>query len=190
MPTSTRPARTFPRIATPCARRWDQMTSVPGGRRCGHCAKDVFDLSEMTEPEALILLAQNSGSACVRYLGDAKGRPLFRPTTRAAALAAFATALSGTAAASSTATEAGPGFADALAELRDRVEQALGWEEAVAPAAVVVDEEELAAPQVDPALAAEDMPRLFLGGIPSTAEPELIVAPELQETADGGTAPR
>jgi hypothetical protein len=77
-------------IADPCHENWDAMEPVEGGRFCGSCNKQVYDLSSMTEDEARGILREHaSGKLCVRYLQDAVGNIRFRPArpARAAALA-------------------------------------------------------------------------------------------------------
>jgi hypothetical protein len=69
-----RKARTLPlleevRIASPCSASWEEMTGDAQVRFCGKCAKNVYNLSEMTREEAEALLARNEssqGQVCVR----------------------------------------------------------------------------------------------------------------------------
>jgi hypothetical protein len=54
------------RIASPCSASWDEMIGDARVRFCGKCAKNVYNLSEMTRDEAEGLLARAEGSVCVR----------------------------------------------------------------------------------------------------------------------------
>jgi hypothetical protein len=57
------------RIASPCSASWDEMTGDARVRFCGKCAKNVYNLSEMTRDEAEALLAQSERAEarmCVR----------------------------------------------------------------------------------------------------------------------------
>ena len=54
------------RIASPCSASWDEMTGDARVRFCGKCAKNVYNLSEMSREEAQALLASTEGGMCVR----------------------------------------------------------------------------------------------------------------------------
>ncbi len=54
------------RIASPCSASWEDMTGDARVRFCGKCAKNVYNLSEMTRDEGEALLAKNEGEMCVR----------------------------------------------------------------------------------------------------------------------------
>lgn len=54
------------RIASPCTASWDEMTGDERVRFCGHCAKDVYNLSGMTREESERLLRERAGNICVR----------------------------------------------------------------------------------------------------------------------------
>ena len=54
------------RIASPCSARWDEMTGDERVRFCGHCEKDVYNLSGMAREEAERLLRERAGNICVR----------------------------------------------------------------------------------------------------------------------------
>jgi hypothetical protein len=54
------------RIASPCSASWEDMTGDARVRFCGKCAKNVYNLSEMTREEGEALLAQSEGKTCVR----------------------------------------------------------------------------------------------------------------------------
>ncbi|MGO8997079.1 MAG: hypothetical protein ACLQVI_27505 [Polyangiaceae bacterium] len=68
------------RIASPCAASWDDMTGDARVRFCGRCAKNVYNLSEMTREEAETLLAKSEASTnakmCVRLYKRADGTVL------------------------------------------------------------------------------------------------------------------
>lgn len=54
------------RIASPCTASWDEMTGDERVRFCGHCAKDVYNLSGMAREESERLLRERAGNICVR----------------------------------------------------------------------------------------------------------------------------
>lgn len=98
-------------IHDPCHEDWDAMQEAEGKRRfCASCAKDVHDVSAMTEHEAWSVLGQASqrGRVCVRYTVDGHtGRIKFKTeTVTAAAPTSFSSLL---AAASVAATLLGTG---------------------------------------------------------------------------------
>jgi len=55
------------RIAAPCDADWSKMTGDDRARHCGDCKKTVFNLSDMTRPEAEALIIEKQGKLCVRY---------------------------------------------------------------------------------------------------------------------------
>ncbi len=55
------------RIASPCRADWNEMTGDDRVRTCAACAKQVFNLSEMTRAEAEAVLAEKHGNLCARY---------------------------------------------------------------------------------------------------------------------------
>ncbi len=55
------------RVASPCHADWDAMRGDDRARFCPSCAKNVYNLSAMTAPEAQALLADKAGSLCVRF---------------------------------------------------------------------------------------------------------------------------
>ena len=61
------------RIAAPCSAAWDQMTGDAQVRHCGDCAKNVFNLSEMTRDQAEATIIEHEGKLCVRYYQRADG---------------------------------------------------------------------------------------------------------------------
>ena len=87
MKTRTLPMLDRVSIAEPCGASWDEMVAVPTDadgasspgtrvRFCGLCAKNVFNLSEMTREEATRFVAQVEGTACVRFYQRADGTML------------------------------------------------------------------------------------------------------------------
>jgi hypothetical protein len=63
------------RIASPCNASWDEMKGDDRVRFCGHCEKNVYNLSGMAREEAERLVAQND-SICVRLYKRADGTVL------------------------------------------------------------------------------------------------------------------
>lgn len=55
------------RIASPCRADWNAMTGDEHARHCNQCDKQVFNLSEMTRPEAEALIHEHNGELCARY---------------------------------------------------------------------------------------------------------------------------
>jgi hypothetical protein len=60
-------------VASPCAADWRKMVGDERVRMCAECNKNVYDISAMTEAEALAFLAKDGG-ACVRFYRRADGR--------------------------------------------------------------------------------------------------------------------
>ena len=54
------------RIAKPCRADWNLMTGDERARFCGSCAKNVYDISQMTREAAHQLIAEKEGNVCVR----------------------------------------------------------------------------------------------------------------------------
>ena len=61
------------RIASPCRADWNEMTGDDRIRTCAACAKQVFNLSEMTRAEAEAVIAEKHGNLCARYYQRADG---------------------------------------------------------------------------------------------------------------------
>jgi hypothetical protein len=55
------------RINEPCAAKWGEMQGNDEVRFCGHCAKNVHNLSAMTRVDALRLVEESRGGLCIRY---------------------------------------------------------------------------------------------------------------------------
>lgn len=54
------------RIASPCHAAWDEMIGDERVRYCGHCKKDVYNLSDMSRGEAASFLAEQGEGVCIR----------------------------------------------------------------------------------------------------------------------------
>jgi hypothetical protein len=68
-------------IASPCRADWNEMTGDDRVRTCAACAKQVFNLSEMTRAEAEALLADRNGDLCGRYYQRRDGTILLADCT-------------------------------------------------------------------------------------------------------------
>lgn len=55
------------RVAAPCPADWDSMYGNERVRFCAQCQLNVYNLSEMSRPEAEELIGRAEGSLCVRY---------------------------------------------------------------------------------------------------------------------------
>jgi len=53
-------------IPSPCKMDWGLMTGDEQTRHCDHCAKNVYNISEMSEQDALALINKTEGEICVR----------------------------------------------------------------------------------------------------------------------------
>ena len=61
------------RVASPCAENWSAMSGSDAVRSCERCQHKVYNLSEMTAPEAADLLRKAEGRLCVRFYRRADG---------------------------------------------------------------------------------------------------------------------
>lgn len=64
------------RIASPCTASWDEMKGDDRVRFCGHCQKNVFNLSAMSRDEAEALIIATQSKICVRMYRRADGTVL------------------------------------------------------------------------------------------------------------------
>lgn len=64
------------KIASPCAVAWSSMTGDERVRDCSQCRLRVYNLSEMTRPEAEKLITEKEGRLCVRIYRRADGTVL------------------------------------------------------------------------------------------------------------------
>jgi len=60
-------------IPAPCDADWDSMIGNDRVRFCEHCNLHVTNLSSLTRPEAMRLVARSEGRLCVRFLKGADG---------------------------------------------------------------------------------------------------------------------
>ena len=76
--------RSFDRmfIAAPCDADWDSMIGNNRVRFCKHCNLHVTNLSGITQPEALRLVAQSEGRLCLRFERRDDGSVITRETSR------------------------------------------------------------------------------------------------------------
>jgi hypothetical protein len=68
-------------IASPCRADWNEMTGDDRVRTCAACAKQVFNLSEMTRAEAEAVLAERGSNLCGRYYQRRDGTILLADCT-------------------------------------------------------------------------------------------------------------
>lgn len=64
-------------VDEPCGASWSAMDGEGTRRHCGHCDRDVVNLSEMTEREAEEFLEEHE-APCVRYHLTRDGKLVFR----------------------------------------------------------------------------------------------------------------
>ncbi len=76
------------RIASPCSARWDSMTGDDRVRFCASCEKHVYNLPAMPAEDAERLLAERTGSICVRLHRAGTRRKRVKLTVAAAGAAA------------------------------------------------------------------------------------------------------
>jgi hypothetical protein len=61
------------RVAAPCRADWNHMEGDDRVRHCQSCAKNVYNLSEMSREAAEKLIAEKEGDLCVRFYQRADG---------------------------------------------------------------------------------------------------------------------
>jgi hypothetical protein len=66
------------RVASPCPTSWESMSGDDRVRFCGHCARNVYNLSGMTRREAEDLVLAHEGRLCVRFFRRRDGMVLTR----------------------------------------------------------------------------------------------------------------
>ena len=82
------------KIPIPCNEKWENMIGDSRKRFCLGCQKDVYNLSSMSQREAVKFAAKNEGKVCIRYskLSDGSllttGFPLHQISPRRVAIAA------------------------------------------------------------------------------------------------------
>lgn len=72
------PSRLIDRVsvAAPCPAKWEDMVGDDRTRFCGHCAKNVYNVSAMTAAEAEALIREKEGRVCMRLFRRADGTVL------------------------------------------------------------------------------------------------------------------
>ena len=60
-------------VASPCHARWEDMRGDERARFCGHCQKNVYNLSALTKKEAAALIQAKEGRLCIRFYQRADG---------------------------------------------------------------------------------------------------------------------
>jgi hypothetical protein len=66
-------------IEIPCTASWDEMTGDNRSRFCSQCQLQVYDISEMTRPEAEALIAKHEGKQlCARFYRRPDGTVMTR----------------------------------------------------------------------------------------------------------------
>lgn len=102
------------RIARPCPADWASMDGGARVRHCSLCALNVYNLTALTEAEALRLIRAAEGRVCVRLYRRADGTVLTRDCPGAPASvgrrAAMAAALAGAFVASDVAVDRAGAF--------------------------------------------------------------------------------
>jgi len=66
------------RIASPCPVSWERMTGDDRVRFCDECNLQVYNIGEMTRPEAEALIAKTEGRLCARIYRRADGTVITR----------------------------------------------------------------------------------------------------------------
>ncbi len=64
------------RIATPCPMGWEQMTGNDRVRFCDQCGLNVYNIAELSRPEAEALIASSEGRICARLFRRVDGTVL------------------------------------------------------------------------------------------------------------------
>ena len=66
------------RIASPCPASWDDMEGDDRVRFCSDCKLNVYDVSEMSEAEALAMVRETEGRLCMRLHRRSDGTVITR----------------------------------------------------------------------------------------------------------------
>jgi hypothetical protein len=74
-------------IASPCPARWSDMQGDDRARHCRQCQLQVYNLTDMTRPEAEAFLSEWEGRTCVRFYRRADGTILTQDCPCGVALA-------------------------------------------------------------------------------------------------------
>lgn len=62
-----------------CPAKWQHMSGDERVRHCTKCSQKVYNISAMTRDEAVKLIEESGGKACVRFYQKADGTILTRP---------------------------------------------------------------------------------------------------------------
>jgi hypothetical protein len=65
-------------VPQPCPVSWESMDGTDRVRFCSQCRQNVYNLSEMTRPEAEHLIAETEGKVCLRFYRRTDGRIMTR----------------------------------------------------------------------------------------------------------------
>ena len=65
-------------LPQPCDQQWSAMKTVPGGKHCAQCAKNIRDFRQASDRE-LWMLYQKEGQLCGLFRPDQLERPLHGP---------------------------------------------------------------------------------------------------------------
>jgi hypothetical protein len=68
------------RLDSPCSQPWEGMTSTATGRYCHNCAKNVVDLTTLTDDQILTLLKTSGSTFCGRVTDAQLNRALLSRT--------------------------------------------------------------------------------------------------------------
>jgi hypothetical protein len=65
-------------VASPCSESWDGMAGDDRIRFCGKCRLNVYNLSQMSQPEIDQIFAREGRPPCIRFFARADGTVLTR----------------------------------------------------------------------------------------------------------------
>jgi hypothetical protein len=69
-------------VAAPCPAKWEEMTGDDRSRHCSMCRLNVYNLSDMSAPEAEAFLRSATGRTCVRYYQRKDGNVMTKDCPR------------------------------------------------------------------------------------------------------------
>ncbi len=167
-------------IRTPCSADWNAMQGDAKSRFCGQCAKDVHNLSEMTEAEARAVVAQPK--VCVRYRVDPRTQRIQHraPQRFMLRVAAAATLSAGLAMPAVASISEDTGEISVLANLWDSLSDLLDGDEDFGEVQGGIEFEPVPETVEELPLDPEDLP--MMGGIMREPPPP-VVEVELGEVA-------
>jgi hypothetical protein len=73
-------------IAAPCSEKWESMTGDARARHCAKCQLNVYNVSELTEPEVMALFQKTEGRVCGRIYRRPDGTVLTKDCPTGVAL--------------------------------------------------------------------------------------------------------